>query len=125
MRELRRVAVAAGVLGQLAAAVAGVVPWWLLPMVAVLYAGAVVVADRADARRARLLSLFATSAALVLAALTLPQLSGDRDGLRTSLGLLLVLIQVVHGLTWRTRRDVETALGIAAALLVLGASFAP
>src|SRR3954465_10937729 len=112
MRELRWVAVAAGVLGQLAAAVAGVVPWVLLPVLAGLYAGAVLVAERADERRARLLSLFATSAALLLAVLTMPRLTGDRDGLRTSLGLLLVLIQVVHGLTWRSRREVETALGI-------------
>src|SRR4051812_24874586 len=125
MRELRSVAVVAGVLGQLVAAVAGVVPWPVLPVVAVLYVGAVLVAARADARRARLLTLFATGATLVLAALTLPHLTTDRDGLRSSLGLLLVLIQVAHGLTWRSRRDVETALAMAAALLVLGASFAP
>jgi hypothetical protein len=125
MRELRRVAIAAGLLGQLAVAVAGVSPWALLPIVAVLYVGAVLLAERANDSRARLLNRLASAAALGLAVVTLPQLSADRDRLRTTLGLLLVLIQVLHGLTWRTRREVQIGLGIAAALLVLGASFAP
>src|SRR5207253_7790819 len=34
-------------------------------------------------------------------------------------------IQVLHALTWRTRRDLQTALGVATGLLILGASFAP
>ncbi|MDT7537798.1 MAG: protein-glutamine gamma-glutamyltransferase [Actinomycetota bacterium] len=125
MRDLRRAAIVAGVLGQLAVAVAGVMPWALLPIVAVLYVGAVLLAARANEDRARLLNRFATAAAIGLALVTLPQLSPDRDSLRTTLGLLLVLIQVVHGLTWRTRREVQIGVGIAAALLVLGASFAP
>jgi hypothetical protein len=125
MRELRRLAVIAGVLGQVAAAVAGVVPWPLLPVVAFSYAGAALVAERAGARRARQLSGLATAAALVLAAFTVPGLSVDRDALRMSLGLLLVLIQVVHALTWRARRDIQMGLCVAGALLILGASFAP
>ncbi|MDT7572984.1 MAG: protein-glutamine gamma-glutamyltransferase [Actinomycetota bacterium] len=125
MRELRWAGLVAGILGQVAAAVAGVLPWPLLPVVAILYAGGVLLVERATEERARLLNRIATAAALALAVLTVPRLSSDRDTLRTTLGLLLVLIQVVHGLTWRTRRDVEIALGMAAALLVLGASFAP
>src|SRR5690349_16909270 len=125
MRELRRLAVIAGVLGQVAAAVAGVVPWPLLPVVAFSYASAALVAERAGERRAGQLSVLATAVALVLAAFTVPGLSVDRDALRMSLGLLLVLIQVVHALTWRARRDIQMGLCVAGALLVLGASFAP
>lgn len=125
MRELRWTAAGAGVIGQVAAAVAGVVPWALLPVVAGLFIGSVALAERATEQRARLLNGLATAIAVALAVVAVPHLSDDRDALRTTLGLLLVLIQVVHGLTWRSRRDVEIALGIAAALLVLGASFAP
>jgi transglutaminase-like putative cysteine protease len=125
MRELRRLGVVAGVLGQLSAAVAGVVAWPLLPVVVVLYVGAAVAAERATEQRARWFSGAATAVAVVLALFTVPGLGADRDGLRTSLGLLLVLIQVAHALTWRVRRDVQTGLCIAAALLVLAASFAP
>jgi transglutaminase-like putative cysteine protease len=125
MHELRWTALAAGVLGQVAAAVAGVLPWALLPVVAALYVGAVLASQRAGERRARQLNVVATAVAFVFAAFAFPRLSVDRDVIRTTLGMLLVLIQVAHGLVWRTRHDIEIALGIAAALLVLGASFAP
>src|SRR4051794_23907257 len=120
MRDLRVVAVLAGLLGQLAAATAGVLPWPLVPVSAVLYAAGAVVSGRAGPSRAARLQVLATSAALVLAVLTIPHISVDRDGLRESLGLLLVGIQVVHALTWQRRRDLQTALLIAAGLLVLG-----
>ena len=125
MHELRRLAVMAGLLAQLSAALAGVLPWPLLPVVAVLHAVAVVAAERAGERRARQLNAVATGLALLLAAVTAPRLSADRDALRTALGLLLVLVQVVQALTWRTLREIRLGLAIAAALLVLGASFAP
>ncbi|MBK5307193.1 MAG: hypothetical protein JJD92_10940 [Frankiaceae bacterium] len=125
MRELRRVTLLAGVLGQLVASVAGVLPWSLLPVAVGLYVAAAVAAERADAQVARVLRGVATGVALILAVIALPGVSGDRDELRAGLGLLLVGIQVLHALTWQARRDLETALGVATALLVLGASYAP
>jgi transglutaminase-like putative cysteine protease len=125
MRELRRTAVVAGVLGQVAAAVAGVLPWPLLVVAAGLYAGAATLSGRVDDRRARALRAVATGLALLMALVALPGIAADRDSLRSGLGLLLVGVQAVHALTWRARRDLDTALAIAAALLVLGASFAP
>src|SRR4051794_22157771 len=110
MRELRRIALLAGVLGQLAAAVAGVVPWALLPAVAVLYVGAAIAAERVGEQRARQLGGLATGLALVLVVATVPRLTADRDALRTNLGLLLVLVQVAHALTWRVRRDIQIGL---------------
>jgi transglutaminase-like putative cysteine protease len=41
------------------------------------------------------------------------------------LGPLLVAVQVLQALTWRTRRDLQTALLVALGLLVLGGSYAP
>ena len=125
MADLRRVALLAGVLGQLSVAVAGVLPWAALPLVVALFVACALASARAGESRARVLRGIATAGSLVLLLLTLPVLTPDRDGLRTSLGLLLIGVQVVHSLTWRARRDLETALLVAAALLVLGASFAP
>ena len=125
MAELRRVAALAGVLGQVASAVAGVLPWALLPVALLAFLGGAALAGRADERQAKVLAGIGSAAALVLFLVALPFLSADRDSLRTTLGLLLVGVQVVHSLTWRARRDLETALLVAAALLVLGASFAP
>ena len=110
MADLRRVAMLAGVLGQLSVAVAGVLPWVALPLVIVLYVGCAIASERAGERGAMVLRAVATTGAVVLLLLTLPRLSPERDGLRTGLGLLLVGIQVVHSLTWRARRDLETFL---------------
>ena len=125
MGDLRTAALVAGVLGQVAATVAGVLPAPLLLVAGGLLVAAGTASGRAGEGRSRLLRGVATGAALLLFALAVPFLTADRDALRSTLGLLLVGIQVVHALTWRTRRDLETALLIAAALLVLGASFAP
>ena len=46
MRELRRIAALAGLVGQAVAAVAGVLPWLALPVVALLYVAAALASER-------------------------------------------------------------------------------
>ena len=125
MRELRLAALVAGVLGQVAAALAGVLPVAMLPVAVVALVACALVSERAGARTARAAAGTASGVAILLLLATLPRLSIDRDSLRQHLGLLLVGIQVLHALTWRTRRDLQTALAVATGLLILGASFAP
>ena len=125
MGELRVAALVAGAFGQVAAALAGVLPLSMLPVALAALVACALVSGRTAARTAPVTAGLASAAALVLLLATLPRLSLDRDSLRQHLGLLLVGIQVLHALTWRTRRDLQTALTVATGLLILGASFAP
>lgn len=124
---LRRAVVAAGLSGQLAATVAGVLPWPALCLAAAVLAGGSRAALAADARRARLLRAVASGLILLLVLLTPPRaLAGGGPGAaRDALGLLLVGVVAAQGLTWRTVRDLRVGLLGALGLLVLGASYSP
>lgn len=126
MRALRRTALTALVCGQASAALAGVLPLALLPVAVGVALGAAALSSRDEHRRA--LRTAATLLSLGLTLLLLPQVaaaSAAEDGLRGVLGTLLVGIATVQPLTWARPRDVQTGVGAAFGLLVLGASFAP
>ena len=125
--RVRRAVLVAGVCGQVAAALAGVLPWPALCLAAgVLVAGSRV-ALSADERRAKVLRAGASGLVVLLVALTLPRaLAADGPvGARAALGLLLVGIAAIQGVTWRTTRDLQVGLLGAVGLLVLGASYSP
>lgn len=124
---VRRAVVAAGVSGQLAVTVAGVLPWPALCLAAAVLVAGSRAALAADDRRARLLRAVASGLILLLALLTPPRAlaGGGPGGARDALGLLLVGVVAAQGLTWRTDRDLRVGLLGAVGLLVLGASYSP
>jgi protein-glutamine gamma-glutamyltransferase len=124
---LRTAVVVTGLLAQLATALSGVLPWAALPFGGVLLVLATRAGLAARGRAATRLHRLATVLAAGLALAVLPRVvtaAGPQD-VRTSLGLLLVGVQLVHGLTWQHRRDLQTGLLGAIGLLVLAASYAP
>ena len=121
---LRRAVLVTVVSGQLASAVAGVLPWAALAGAAPLLVVAALAAAGADERRARLLRGGATAVAGLLALLVLPRALAAGEP-REVLGPLLVGVSVLSAATWRTRRDLQGGLLTGLGLLVLGASFAP
>ena len=126
MREARRMVLVAGLLGQLAAWSAGVLPLLVLPVSGGLLIAAALVAGRTDDRSDLRLRQVATGLTLVATVLALPVLGTQGAGaMREVLGPLLVAVQVVQALSWRVRRDLQLGLLVAVALLVLGASYAP
>lgn len=106
---VRRAVVAAGVSGQLAVTVAGVLPWPALCLAAAVLVAGSRAALAADDRRARLLRAVASGLILLLALLTPPRAlaGGGPGGARDALGLLLVGVVAAQGLTWRTDRDLR------------------
>ncbi len=127
MLGLRRAALLAVVSGELAAAVADVLPLALLVLVVVVTVAGAELAKRAPEQRAVLLRRLATAACVVLALLVAPRLrdGGGEGGPRAVLGPLLVGVAAVQTLTWQRRRDLQTGILGALGLIVLGASFAP
>lgn len=116
----------AGLLGQVAAWSAGVLPTAVLPVAAALLVGATRAAAAADPAGAAVLRRVSTGLALVASLLAAPALTSQgAGGVREVLGPLLVAVQVAHALTWRSPRDLRTGLVVTSGLLVLGASFAP
>ena len=116
----------AGLLGQLAAWSAGVLPLLALPLSGGLLIAAAVVAGRTDDRSDERLRQVATGLTLLATVLALPVLvTQGAAAMREVLGPLLVAVQVVQALSWRLRRDLQLGLVLVVALLVLGASYAP
>ena len=126
MRDARRAVLAAALLGQAAAWVAGVLPAAAAPPAALLLVAAARLAERGGSSAGPVLRRAANVLAVLACALAVPVLqSGGAPSLREVLGPLLVAVQVVQALTWGERRGVQTGLGVAAGLMVLGASYAP
>ena len=124
MTGLRRTVLLTVLCGQVASAVAGVLPWVGLAVAALLLVLAAAASARADEAQARLLRLASTGLALVGVVLVLPRATSAGDA-REVLGPLLVGVSVLQAAVWRTRRDLQGGLGTGLGLLVLGASFAP
>ena len=122
---LRRAVLVAAVLGQVAAATAGVLPWPVLPATVAATIAGVWIAGKFPGR-ARLLNRTAHLLVLVAVLALAPKVvAGGPTGIRGSLGLMLVLVQTSQSLAWRTKADLRTGLVCTVGLLVLGASFAP
>ncbi|MCW2621171.1 MAG: transglutaminase domain protein, partial [Frankiales bacterium] len=128
---VRTAVLAVGVLGQVAVGLAGVLPLPLAVLTATLL---VVVARRgafcAGRLRPALLSLVGIGAGLC--GLVALQSAGSQEGvapslvgLRDVLGPVLVALQLLHALSWRTRRDLQVAMLVGGGLLVLSGSYAP
>ena len=124
MTGLRRAVLLTVLCGQVASAVAGVLPWVGLAVAAPLLVLAAAASARADEAQARLLRLVSTGLALVGVVLVLPRATSAGDA-REVLGPLLVGVSVLQAAVWRTRRDLQGGLSTGLGLLVLGASFAP
>lgn len=123
---LRRAVLAAGVLAQAAAVLAGVLPLPILPLVAALLWVAARLASTAGPERSKVLLQISTALALVAVLISLPRVAaGGSQNLRGTLGPLLVYVQLAQALTWSARRDLQTGLLVAIGLLLLGASYAP
>ena len=126
LRRLRLAVLAAGAAGQLAVAATGGLPLALLPVVLALLVGLDALSATAGAARSALLQRVATGGVAVVAALTLvgvAQTSGA--GLRDVLAPALLALQVLQALTPRRRRELQTGLLVAGALLVVAASAGP
>jgi hypothetical protein len=118
---------AAGLAAQLSVATVGALPWLALPIAAVAYVAACEVADRATGKRSQALRWAGTGLVLAGVLLLGPRLAitGDREQLKQTLGMMLITAQVGQALSWRQQRDVRSALMASFGLLVLSASYAP
>ena len=124
---LRTPVLVAGLCGQSAAVLSGVLPAVLLPVTALALVLCARLAAGVPPARAEQVRRVATALALVGSALGATRLGegGPADGLRGVLGPLLVGVQIAQSLTWQARRDLQTGLVVAVGLLVLAASYAP
>lgn len=121
MTELRAAGLAAVVSGQVAAVLAGILPWPLAVLGSLLLAGAVALAVTAPPHRHG--ALRTASSVLALACLGLALL-GIGDNLATTLVVLLVGVAAASGLRWLTPVEVRTGLLCAVTLLVSSAAYA-
>ncbi len=122
MTGLRGAALVAVLTGQVATAVAGVLPVPLLLVAVVITAAGAAVAARGVAQE--LVRRGATLAVGLLALAVLPRIAAG-EGLREVLGPLLVGVVALQAWTWHARSDLRTGVVAACGLLVLGASYAP
>lgn len=124
MTALRWSTLVAVLAGQVATAVAGVLPLPVLVAAVAVTIGGAVVSGRVEPRHASLLRHGATAVTGVLAVAALPRLASG-PGTREVLGPLLVGIVALQAWTWFARSDLRTGQLAAFGLLVLGASYAP
>ncbi len=117
----------AGLSGQVATAVAGILPWSVLPVTAALLVVAVRLGLRASEAGTVWLRRAATTAALVLTLASLPGMIGvaDVQAVKGTLGWMLVVIQVCQAVSWQVPRERRSGLFTALGVLVLAASYSP
>lgn len=123
-RQTRGWVVAAAVLAQIAAARAGMLPWWLVPATAVMTIVVPAQTAPADDRRSRTARGLAVAAVagftifIALRAVTDGRGGGDPLGTMRLLTEALVVLSLAMAPTWRTARDYRVWLSVTTGVLV-------